>query len=74
MQNILLFFPNIKEVDALIIVFQVIGVPINIFVILVFIEIIELNFLGLSKMTKRNFELRAKLEGGDDINYFNIEK
>ena len=30
--------------------------------ILVFIEIIELNFFGLSKMTKKNIELRARLD------------
>ena len=30
--------------------------------IFVFIEIIELNFCGLSKMTKKNIELRAQLD------------
>ena len=42
------------------------------FMILVFVEIIELNFCGLSKMTKENIELRARLDSivGDenDIN------
>ena len=33
--------------------------------ILVFIEIIELNFFGLSTMTKKNISLRAKKEGID---------
>ena len=37
--------------------------------VLVFIELIELNFLGLSKMTKRNIELRAKLESMEAIEY-----
>ena len=32
------------------------------FMILVFVEIIELNFCGLSKMTKENIELRARLD------------
>ena len=32
------------------------------FMILVFVEFIELNFLGLSKMTKRNIDLRAEHE------------
>ena len=35
---------------------------INFFMILVFTEIIELNCFGLSYMTKKNIELRAKLE------------
>ena len=34
--------------------------------ILVFIEIIELNFLGLSTMTKRNIQLRVQLEPMED--------
>ena len=37
--------------------------------VLVFIELIELNFLGLSKMTKRNIELRAKLESMEAIEF-----
>ena len=37
--------------------------------ILVFIEFIQLNFLGLSKMTKKNIDLRAKNETMEyDIN------
>ena len=48
---------------------------IDAFVILIFVELIELNFLGLSTMTKRNIELRARhdsMEG--DINDIIIEK
>ena len=37
------------------------------FMILVFIEIIQLNFCGLSTMTKKNIEERAKLESIDTI-------
>ena len=38
--------------------------------ILVFIEIIQLNFCGLSTMTKKNIELRARLDAmlNDDNN------
>ena len=35
---------------------------IDISMILLYVEFIELNFLGLSKMTKRNIELRAKYD------------
>ena len=36
--------------------------------ILIFIEIIELNFCGLSYMTKKNIELRAKLDSALEVN------
>ena len=36
--------------------------------ILIFIEIIELNFCGLSYMTKKNIELRAKLDSVLEVN------
>ena len=44
-----------------------IGICICIFMLLVFTEIIELNFLGLSKMTKRNIELRAQIDSVNEI-------
>ena len=37
--------------------------------VLVFIELIELNFLGLSKMTKRNIDSRARIESMESIEY-----
>mgnify|MGYP007101925936 FL=1 len=43
-------------------IFVAILIFICIFMILVFIEFIELNFLGLSTMTKKNIELRAQLD------------
>jgi hypothetical protein len=47
----------------------------EIFVLFVFVEFIELNFLGLSTMTKRNIELRAQNESAeDDIKDINYEK
>ena len=44
-------------------------VIIGIFMILVFIEIIQLNFCGLSYMTKKNIEERARIDAmlNDDI-------
>jgi len=48
------------------------------FMILVFLEIIELNFCGLSYMTKKNIELRANLDSianeENDINKENDEE
>ena len=38
------------------------------FMILIFIEVIELNFFGLSKNTKKNISLRAKLDQQNSIN------
>ena len=38
------------------------------FMILIFIEVIELNFFGLSKNTKKNITLRAKLDEKNCIN------
>ena len=43
-------------------IFVAILIFICIFMILVFIEFIELNFSGLSTMTKKNIELRAQLD------------
>ena len=39
---------------------------IDAFMILVFIELIELNFCDLSKMTKKNIELRARIDSLND--------
>ena len=56
------FFYYIVSYDLLSIIFNIILITIEIFMILIFIEIIELNCLGLSTMIKRNIELRANLE------------
>ena len=45
-----------------------IGISCCILMILVFTEIVELNFLGLSKMTKKNIELRARLDSVLELN------
>ena len=57
------FYENINIWESILIIFCIF---ICIFMILVFIEIIELNFLGLSTMTKKNIELRAQLDIKDD--------
>ena len=58
------YISGTKELIAAIVIFLI-----DAFMILVYVEFIELNFLGLSKMTKRNIELRARDESIDyDIN------
>ena len=62
-----LFFDDSYETEQLIVVIVIL--LIYTFMILVFIEFIQLNFLGLSKMTKKNIDLRAKNETMEyDIN------
>ena len=61
---------DLKENDLTIFIVTIIFALICLFAILVFIEFIELNFLGISYMTKKNIELRAQL----DTNEVNGEK
>ena len=73
-QNIF-FFYKIDKLDLLTIIICVVSVLIEIFMILVFIEVIELNFCGFSTMTKKNIESRAKLEVFEgDINNIILDK
>ena len=70
--NIIFIFSSDNSLNLPI---AIVCVIINIFMILIFVEFIELNFLGLSKMTKRNIELRARHESmEDDLNDINYEK
>ena len=67
-----LFFDDSYETEQLIVVIVIL--LIYTFMILVFIEFIQLNFLGLSKMTKKNIDLRAKDESMEyDINNILID-
>ena len=43
-------------------IYVCVGICFSIFMILVFIEVVELNFCGLSYMTKKNIEIRAQLD------------
>ena len=54
------FFYLNEEGNILISIISIVFILICIFMCLVFIEIIQLNFLGLSYMTQKNIELRAK--------------
>ena len=67
-QDIIVFF-SLNEFNLSTIIPSIVFLIIYIFMVLVFIELIELNFLGLSKMTKRNIELRAKLESMEAIEF-----
>ena len=70
--NIIFIFSSDNSLNLPI---AIVCVIINIFMILIFVEFIELNFLGLSKMTKRNIELRARNESIDeDLNDITSEK
>ena len=67
-----LFFDDSYETEQLIVVIVIL--LIYTFMILVFVEFIQLNFLGLSKMTKKNIDLRAKYETMEyDINNIIID-
>ena len=55
-------------------IYITLNICICIFIILVFTEIIELNIFGLSKMTKKNIELRAQFDGIDIYDYTKNEK
>ena len=61
------YFINVfEDKDNSIII--VIALLFILFMILIFIEVIELNFFGLSKNTKKNITLRAKLDQQKSIN------
>ena len=60
------FFSVSMKNDPIIIISSIIFFSVSLFTILVFIELIELNCFGLSYMTKKNIELRAKLDS--DLN------
>ena len=68
-QDIIDCFYTLNEMNLSTIISSIVFLIIYIFMVLVFIELIELNFLGLSKMTKRNIELRAKLESMEAIEF-----
>ena len=73
-----LFMKIGEELSTGKILFYVFSFIICPFMILVFLEIIELNFCGLSYMTKKNIELRANLDSianeENDINKENDEE
>ena len=64
--DLLNFFNMIDIIGPLMIAFSIVLLLIYIFVVLVYLELIELNFLGLSTMTKRNIQLRAQFEIEDN--------
>ena len=63
-KDFLLFFIYFNKENLGISLFLIIGIGICIcmLMLLVFTEIIELNFLGLSTMTKKNIELRSQFD------------
>ena len=57
---------NINNIKVLIL--TLVCIVTCLLMILIFIEIIELNFCGLSYMTKKNIELRARLDSVLEVN------
>ena len=70
----IIFFADITEKDFSTIIIGFICLFIAVFTILVFLELIELNCFGLSKMTKKNIELRAQLDSADEEKDYVDEK
>ena len=65
LRDYILFFVFFDTKNLAASIYVVFAICICIFMILVFIEIIELNFFGLSTMTKKNIILRSKKESID---------
>ena len=61
-RDYILFFANFDKVSLFVSIYITICICVCIFMILVFTEILELNFFGLSKMTKKNIEKRAQID------------
>ena len=58
---------NTQNLDISLYITIGIGICICVLMLLIFTEIIELNFLGLSKMTKKNIELRSRIDSMHEI-------
>ena len=70
------FFDGTYKIEIYLKIIYYIFIIISIIIVLVFIEIIQLNFCGLSTMTKKNIEERARLDtiitdenDGEESNY-----
>ena len=61
-RDYILFFANFDKVSLFVSIYVTICICVCVFMILVFTEILELNFFGLSKMTKKNIEKRAQID------------
>ena len=70
LKEFILFFFMIDKYNSnlKVIISTIVSIIICLIMILIFIEIIELNFCGLSYMTKKNIELRASRESKIDSN------
>ena len=68
--NKLFFSITLMDLENIIVAFFITFIDIS--MILVFIEVIELNFLGLSTMTKRNIDFRTNLEMENENNINDI--
>ena len=71
--EIILFFYNIDKMNIIVAILSFILLILDTFMILVFIELLELNFCDLSKMTGKNIELRARIDSLNDDKIFDKE-
>ena len=75
LSELILAFINISESDIKISIISIILYIIILLMILIFIEIIELNFCGISEMTKRNIQLRTKTDSmATTMNLLNVDE
>ena len=66
LSEFLSFFVKLDRLSIGQLIFYIISFIVCPFMILVFLEIIELNFCGLSEMTAKNIELRALLDSANN--------
>ena len=68
LSEVMTSFLNINEIDIKISIFAIILLIFSMIMSLIFIEVIELNFCDISKMTKRNIHLRSRIDSSDNLN------
>ena len=66
LSELMIFIFYMDKFKKTIVILSFFCISFILFITLVFIEIIELNFCGLSYMTKNNMEIRARIESMDD--------
>jgi hypothetical protein len=66
LSELMIFIFYMDKFKKTIVILSFFCISFILFITLVFIELIELNFCGLSHMTKNNMEIRARIESMDD--------
>ena len=79
LSELIFYFFDFNIDDLIVSIFSIIFIAICLIMILIFVEIIEFNFFGLSFMTKKNIEIRAKIDSTlvmeikEDVNDIKID-